>query len=181
MTHWKQRYFNYKTQNSDQWAPSWLFWCQSVKSKAFVFDYRRKPTLTLVSLRKVAQQQATTNAYYLCRTKSIYLQNVSFSSTQHRNLVITIMHFRSHPVMYEKVFKAKVEFSPPMWGHVWLHFIYTCHHWLSGITVCQQTVDSCISLVFSDNSRKLLVIYFNYWTHTIIMKHRYLDLKMNVV
>lgn len=141
----------------------------------------QKKTYTHFSLAAKGGSTTSNHKCILSLPNKKHLQNVSFSSTQHRNLVITIMHFRSHPVMYEKVFKAKVEFSPPMWGHVWLHFIYTCHHWLSGITVCQQTVDSCISLVFSDNSSKLLVIYFNYWTHTIIMKHRYLDLKMNVV
>ncbi len=132
-----------------------LGFCQSVKSKAFVFDYKRKPTGT----HRNTHTKALSVAWDCCerwlnnkqpKTHIISAERKTFSSklsVKHRNLIITIMHFWKHPVTYEKVCEATVEFSQPMRDHVWFHFIYICHRWLSAITECRLTVDSCISLV----------------------------------
>lgn len=154
-----------------------------------MFDYKRKPTRTHINTHTKALSVAwdcwkrwVSNEQpkmHIISANNIYLHNVGFSSTKHRNLVITIMRFWDHPAMHEKVCEAKIEFSQPTRGHVWFRFIYICHRWLSAITVCQLTVDSHISLVFSGDNNELSVVYFNYCTRIFIVIHNYLKLKIN--
>lgn len=102
---------------------------------------------------KVVRQHATQKMHIISAEQKTFISRLSGTKNQ-------------KPCYYRDAFLrpssdawAKVEFSQPMQSHVWFHFIYICHRWLSAITVCQQTVDSYMSLVFSHDNNALSVLF----------------------